>query len=186
MSRPQPSILIRQRLGQRTGQRLGQRLDAGRRVAGLLALTVLIVGCAGPDGAGPAQQAVTPAPDATTSAPSPGPATSAPETGTPGAYLSLADYQRDPSVHAGDDVVLFFAASWCSTCRRTRANIEADLAGIPPGLVIVVVDYDAATDLRRQYGVTVQHTFVQIDTDGTELKRWAGSLTAQQIAEQTV
>jgi thioredoxin 1 len=169
----------------RTRRSVRQRSDAGRHVAGLLALTVLIMGCAGSD-AGPAPQTVTPAPDASPTAPSPGSAASAPETGTPGAYLSLADYLRDPSVHAGDDVVLFFAASWCSTCRRTRANIEADLAGIPPGLVIVVVDYDAATDLRRQYGVRVQHTFVQIDADGAELKRWAGSLTAQQIAEQTV
>jgi thioredoxin 1 len=111
---------------------------------------------------------------------------SVPERGTAGAYLSLADYERDPSIFAGDDIVLFFAASWCSTCRRTRANIEADLAGIPPGLVIVVVDYDNATDMRRQYGVTVQHTLVQIDADGVALKKWTGSLTAQQIAEQTV
>jgi thioredoxin-like negative regulator of GroEL len=100
--------------------------------------------------------------------------------------VSLADYERDPSAFAGDDVVLFFAASWCSTCQRTRANIEADLAGIPPGLVIVVVDFDAETDVRRQHGVTVQHTFVQVDADGTTLKKWTGSLTAEQIAEQTV
>jgi thioredoxin 1 len=142
-----------------------------RPLAGLLALAFLLAGCAGGGDSGASAQTVVP---------------SVPEDGTAGAYLSLADYERDPSVFAGDDVVLFFAASWCSTCRRTRANIEADLAAIPPRLVIVVVDYDVASHLRRQYGVTVQHTFVQIDADGELLKRWSGSLTPQQIAEQTV
>jgi len=169
-----------------------ERPGLRRPTAGLLAVAVLLVGCAGGERSGPAApEATTSAPGPTTSAPgpttsAPGAQGSAPGAVTAGAYLAFADYERDPSVFEGDDVVLFFAASWCSTCRRTRANIEADLAGIPPGLVIVVVDYDAERDLRRQYGVTVQHTFVQIDADGTELKRWAGSLTAQQIAEQTL
>jgi thiol-disulfide isomerase/thioredoxin len=159
MSRPKPSRLQ-------------------RPVTGVLALAFLLAGCAG--GAEPTSTA----PEAVVSAPAV--VASVPDSDTAGAYLSLADYERDASSFAGDDVVLFFAASWCSTCRTTRANIEADLAGIPPGLVIVVVDYDSATDVRRQYGVTVQHTFVQIDADGTELKKWTGSLTAAQIAEQTV
>jgi len=167
-------------------RRSGFRRSGLRRpAAGLLATAVLLVGCASGEGSGPAApEAVTPSPAPSTSAPEA--EASVPGASTAGAYLTLADYERDPSVFAGDDVVLFFAASWCSTCRRTRANIEADLAGIPSGLVIVVVDYDAERDLRRQYGVTVQHTFVHIDADGTELKRWAGSLTAQQIAEQTL
>jgi thiol-disulfide isomerase/thioredoxin len=142
-----------------------------RPAAGVVAMAVLLAGCAVGN-------------DSRASAPSV--VASVPERGIAGAYLSLSDYEQDPSVFAGDDVVLFFAASWCSTCRRTRANIEADLGGIPPGLVIVVVDYDSAGDLRRQYSVTVQHTFVQIDADGEPLKKWSGSLTAQQIAEQTL
>lgn len=149
-----------------------KRFITRRSIATGLALVFVLAGCgagAGPGSSGPPEIAA-----------------SVPEDGSAGAYLSLADYERDPGVFAGDDVVLFFAASWCSTCRRTRANIEADLAGIPPGLVIVVVDYDTATDVRRLYGVTVQHTFVQIDAEGTALKRWTGSPTAQAIAEQTV
>ncbi len=134
----------------------------------------------------PSASTATEAPATTAPAPAPGAPEDATESATAGAYLSLADYERDASSFAGDDVVLFFAASWCSTCRRARANIEADLAGIPPGLVIVVVDYDSAQDLRRRYGVTVQHTFVQVDTAGEPLKKWSGSLTAQEIAEQTV
>lgn len=112
----------------------------------------------------------------------PGPAGS----DAPGAYVTLAEYERDPSLYAGDDVVLFFTAPWCSSCRQTRKSIEADLDGIPSGLVIVTVDYDSEDELKRAHGVTVQHTFVQIDQDGATVKKWTGSLTAEAIAEQTV
>jgi thioredoxin 1 len=160
-----------------------ERSSLKRSTAGVLALAVMLTGCAaGTDSPAAAPEVIASVPERGSA----GEPVSEGEPDTAGAYLSLADYQRDASSFAGDDVVLFFAASWCSTCRTTRANIEADLAGIPPGLVIVVVDYDTATDVRRQYGVTVQHTFVQVDSDGTELKKWTGSLTAQQIAEQTV
>jgi thiol-disulfide isomerase/thioredoxin len=153
-----------------------------RPLAPLLALALLVAGCSGTTASPPPEApAVAPAP--VTSSPD-SPAISGGDTS--GAYLSFADYERDASAFADDDVVLFFAAPWCSSCRQTRTNIEADLAGIPAGLVIVVVDYDTATDLRRRYGVTVQHTFVQIAADGEEIKKWTGTLTAQAIAEQTI
>jgi hypothetical protein len=47
------------------------------------------------------------------------------------------------------------------------------------------VDYDAATDLRTQYGVTVQHTFVQVDGQGNELAKFTGAPTGAAIASQT-
>lgn len=103
-----------------------------------------------------------------------------------GSYITLAEYEADPASYAGTDVVLFFNARWCSTCKVARDNIQADLASIPPDLTIVVVDFDTANDLRRTYGVTVQHTFVQVDADGTELAKWAGSVTVDQIAKNTV
>ncbi len=53
-------------------------------------------------------------------------------------------------------------------------------------MVIVSVDFDSETDLKRQYGVTLQHTFVQIDSDGNEVAKWSGSLTAQEIAEKAI
>lgn len=104
----------------------------------------------------------------------------------PGTYITLADYDSDKGAYSATDVVLFFNAEWCSTCKEARDNIEADLASIPPGLTIVVVDFDTANDLRQKYGVTVQHTFVQVDAEGNELAKWSGSVTADEVAQNTV
>jgi len=169
------------------------------RAALLTATLVLgVAGCASPSADEPATSAtavaseeITPADtppstaQTTTPAESEQPSSEAAPSG-PGSYITLADYDADKSAYASTDVVLFFNAAWCSTCREARDNIEADLAGIPSDLTIVVVDFDTATDLRQKYGVTVQHTFVQIDAEGTELAKWSGSVTADEIAQNTV
>lgn len=102
-----------------------------------------------------------------------------------GAYITLAEYEGSKDMYAASDVVLFFNASWCSTCKEARENLEADPTAIPAGLTIVKVDYDDSDELKQKYGVTVQHTFVQVDADGNEIAKWNGSVTADQIAEQT-
>lgn len=104
----------------------------------------------------------------------------------PGSYLTFKDYEASKERFADADVVLFFNANWCSTCKIARDNIESNLESIPSNLAIVVVDFDNETDLRKKYGVTIQHTFVQIDKDGNLLAKWAGSTTAEEIAEKTV
>lgn len=104
----------------------------------------------------------------------------------PGSYLTFKDYEASKERFANADVVLFFNANWCSTCKIARDNIESNLESIPSNLAIVVVDFDNETDLRKKYGVTIQHTFVQIDKDGNLLAKWAGSTTAEEIAEKTV
>lgn len=102
-----------------------------------------------------------------------------------GAYITLAEYEGSKDMYAEGDVVLFFAADWCPTCQTTTKNLEADPAAIPAGLAIVRVDYDNSDELKQQYGVTTQHTFVQVDADGNEVAKWTGSLTADEIAKQT-
>jgi len=75
------------------------------------------------------------------------------------------------------NVVLNFSAAWCPTCRALEANINANLANIPSNLTILKVDYDNSTDLKKKYGVTYQHTLVQVDKDGNLIKKWMGSPT---------
>jgi thiol-disulfide isomerase/thioredoxin len=81
-------------------------------------------------------------------------------------------------------VVLFFNATWCPTCQAAVKNLDAD--GSPAGLTVVSVDFDDAGDLRKKYGVTVQHTYVQVDESGNELTTFTGSRTGEEIAANTV
>jgi hypothetical protein len=79
------------------------------------------------------------------------------------------------------DVVLFFHASWCPTCRAADSALESET--LPEGLTVLKVDYDSASDLRQAYGVTSQHTFVQVDTEGNLIKKWTGSRSTADIQQ---
>lgn len=76
--------------------------------------------------------------------------------------------------------VLFFYASWCPTCRPADADFSANAADIPEGVTVLRVNYndpdtdDAEKQLAQKYGVTYQHTFVQIDSTGQEITKWNG------------
>lgn len=75
-----------------------------------------------------------PAPVASVSSQAAQSAVAAPTTDS-GSYITLADYESSKDAYAASDVVLFFNASWCSTCKEARDNLEADLAAIPAGLM---------------------------------------------------
>ncbi len=82
------------------------------------------------------------------------------------------------------DVVLFFHASWCPSCRALNSDIEANMSKIPNGLTILKTDYDTQTELKKKYGVTTQHTFVQVDSEGNLIKKWNGSLTLEDFVTE--
>jgi thiol-disulfide isomerase/thioredoxin len=166
-------------------------LRHGAAVA-IAALTLAACGSASVDTQGAATPSVSEAPASTTPAPtseSPSAsasASSAEPAPTAGAYVDYDAWQADQAAFAGTDVVLFFAASWCPTCKRADANLTGDPAAIPAGLTIVKTDYDSQTELKQRYGVTVQHTFVQVDAQGEALAKWTGSETADEIAGKVV
>lgn len=116
--------------------------------------------------------------------PVPSPSIEAEETPTiSDSYITLEQYEANKTAYTDEKVVLFFNAQWCSTCKSARANFEANLADFPADLTIVLVDYDTALDLRKTYGVTLQHTFVQVDVNGKELAKWSGSKTIEEVVE---
>lgn len=78
-------------------------------------------------------------------------------------------------------VVLFFNASWCPTCKAVDADIKASLGDIPANTLILSVDYDSSKDLKAKYGVTTQHTFVQVDASGNSLTKWVGGDTLEKV-----
>jgi thioredoxin 1 len=70
--------------------------------------------------------------------------------------------------------VLFFAASWCPSCRAADKNFNENLKKIPENVMIFKTDYDTETVLKTKYKITYQHTFVHVDAKGLELKKWSG------------
>lgn len=89
---------------------------------------------------------------------------------------SYETYEASKIALAKDrDVVLFFRASWCPSCRALDSDIRKNLSAIPAGVTILDVDYDRYADLKKRYGVTTQHTLVQVDADGREITKWVGS-----------
>ena len=76
--------------------------------------------------------------------------------------------------------VLFFYANWCPTCKPADQNFKANLDKIPEDVTVIRVNYNdtdtdqAEKDLAKKYGITYQHTFVQIDENGNEITKWNG------------
>lgn len=76
--------------------------------------------------------------------------------------------------------ILFFYANWCPTCRPVNLELQENEAKLPQGVRVVRVNYndtdtdEAEKELAKQYGITYQHTFILIDEDGKELKKWNG------------
>lgn len=81
-------------------------------------------------------------------------------------------------------VVLFFNAVWCPTCRALDNSIKVSTKQIPGDVTILSVDYDTYTELKKKYGVTYQHTLVQVDAEGNMIKKWSGSSTLSALVQQ--
>jgi thiol-disulfide isomerase/thioredoxin len=81
----------------------------------------------------------------------------------------------------GKKTVLFFRAYWCGACADAAAHIADEAKAGPADLVILEVDYDDSAELRRLYGVTLQHTFVQVDGRGEEVGQWIGFGTLAEL-----
>lgn len=90
--------------------------------------------------------------------------TTTPATSEPGVYR-----EYDPQLVAqseAEHIVLFFHADWCPSCRALEQDILKNGSEIPPDVAIYKVDYDTETELKQRYGITVQHSLVEIDAQG--------------------
>lgn len=85
---------------------------------------------------------------------------------------SAADFAREQA--AGKAVALHFHADWCPTCKAQEKvfNGWRGDAAVPGRLL--VVDYDKARELRRQFGVRTQSTLIVFKGD-KEVARLAGA-----------
>jgi thioredoxin 1 len=161
------------------------------RIVAAASLSLMLAACGSTAAPGPGAQggaASTPAASSAAPAPASSSASGSAAATNPArsGYVTLADYRADQDAFVGSDVVLFFHAGWCPKCRETKENLLADPGSLPAGLAVVEVDFDAEQELRSRYGVTVQHTFVQVDAAGEQLAVWTGTFTGQDIAAKAV
>lgn len=120
----------------------------------------------------------------TLAAPLPGltitPGTSTNPMNTVGKYVAYSPAAFN--LAKGTKRVLFFYASWCPTCKPADAEFRAKTDMIPADVTLFRIDYDTATDLKKQYNVTYQHTFVLVDGLGNEVTTWNGGGVDKLIA----
>ncbi len=70
--------------------------------------------------------------------------------------------------------VYFFHAAWCPSCKSADSDLKSNLSKIPAGVAVFKTDYDTESALKKTYGITYQHTFVQVDGVGKEVAKWNG------------
>lgn len=81
---------------------------------------------------------------------------------------------------SGTRRILYFYANWCPTCKVANEDLENNFDKLPKDVSVIRVNYnDTDTDqnekdLAKKYGITYQHTFVQIDENGEALVTWNG------------
>ncbi|MEK7638939.1 MAG: thioredoxin domain-containing protein [Patescibacteria group bacterium] len=152
----------------------------------IIGVIVLVLGIGYLATNSPSQAPVTTATPEKTVAPESSPIESPPvtESTTPGDVASVTargtytPYDAEKiAASTADHILLFFHATWCPSCRALEADIVAKAATIPAGVEIYKVDYDTATALKRKYGITTQHSIVEIDASGNAKSKVTHPLT---------
>jgi thioredoxin 1 len=92
---------------------------------------------------------------------------------TKGAYVEYSPAALATATQNGK-AVLFFHAKWCPFCKSANAAFSSRESEIPSGVTVLKTDYDTEKDLKTKYGVTYQHTFVQVDAQGNMVTKWNG------------
>ena len=114
----------------------------------------------------------TPAEEPSTAAPAPAAAptpTPAP-TAAPQPAGSYVDYSNGVIANTSGTKLLFFHAPWCPQCRSLEKDIKQTT--LPSGVTIIKIDYDSSQALRKEYGVTLQTTFVRVDDNGKLVEKY--------------
>ena len=91
-----------------------------------------------------------------------------------GTYKDYSAATVEAEQKAGNKVVLFFHAPWCPFCKTADGEFQSRTSEIPAGVAVLKTDYDSNTSLKQKYGVTYQHTFVQVDDDENLVSKWNG------------
>jgi thiol-disulfide isomerase/thioredoxin len=101
----------------------------------------------------------------------------------PSGYINYDATQVSEALKAGQKVALFFHATWCPSCKALDKAINSSLSSIPADTLIVKVDFDSSTELKKKYRVVGQHTTVILNADGSEKSKKLGARSVAEIFE---
>ena len=88
-------------------------------------------------------------------------------------YLDYSEENLAQATANNGKSVLFFAAlAWCPSCQAADKDIKANFSKVPEDITILRVDYDTAKEMKKKFAITMQDTFVQVDSQGKEITRW--------------
>ena len=90
------------------------------------------------------------------------------------------DYER--LIKESKPFAVFFHAAWCGECRKLEKNITENWASLPEEAILLQVDFDTETELKKKYDITFQTTFVFINSNGEK----AGKTLANPSMESLV
>jgi thiol-disulfide isomerase/thioredoxin len=97
-------------------------------------------------------------------------------------------YQMYDSAKLSDEKsnILFFKANWCGSCTGLHEDLEENVTSIPHDVQILQVQYEQDYAARNYYNVRVQHTLVQVDGEGNEIKKWQGSSSLEELLNEII
>jgi thiol-disulfide isomerase/thioredoxin len=101
----------------------------------------------------------------------------------PTGYISYDEGKVSEALASGQKVALFFHAAWCPSCKALDKAINSSLSSIPADTLIVKVDFDSSTELKKKYRVVGQHTTVILGADGSEKSKKLGARSVAEIFE---
>jgi len=97
--------------------------------------------------------------------------------------VPISDYSPESVKQAlaeNKRVILFFQASWCSTCYQIEQDLQNNASKIPNDVVISRVNIDKNKDIKAKYNVVAQDEMVELDRNGMEKSHWKSSQNAVQ------
>jgi len=88
-------------------------------------------------------------------------------------YLKYSeDALRQATKDHGRAILFFAALGWCPSCQAADKDFQTNFSDLPPDVSILKVNYDHDSAMKQKYDITMQDTFIQVDSKGQEITRW--------------
>lgn len=98
----------------------------------------------------------------------------------PGIFAAFDQVAFDEALADNQKILLGFHADWCHVCKANEPIIVSGLEN--SDVVAFRINYDTAQDLKSQYGVTLQSTYIFLEGE-KEVERKTGVLNETSFSE---